>query len=109
MRLVGGAFEMQPAYECRDWSCMTLCDLEGNVLPQDDTFTDEDDDPEDTDDVPDPYGGHVGFFADVDGEPIHVLGDPNMSEETLNALRELARAARKAIDDGTLPRKSGDS
>lgn len=104
MRLVGKAFEMQPAYECRDWKCLSIYDLEGNELPQDDTFADEEDE-DDTEDFPDPYGGHVGFFVDVDNEPMHVLGDPNMSEETLNALKAMARAARKAIEDGTLPRK----
>lgn len=41
------------------------------------------------------HGGHVGFWADVDGQPIHILGDPNMSEETLNALKEMARAVLK--------------
>lgn len=45
---------------------------------------------------------HEGFWVDIDGEPVHFLADPNMSEETANALAELVRAARKAIDAGTL-------
>jgi hypothetical protein len=50
----------------------------------------------------DPWGGHRGFSIDVDGQPVHVLGDPNMPEQTREALREVARLARKSIEDGTL-------
>lgn len=40
---------------------------------------------------------HVGQWMNVDGEPVHVLADPNMSEETQHALEELVRAARKMV------------
>jgi len=40
---------------------------------------------------------HVGQWIDVDGEPVHVLADPNMSDETRRALQELVRAAKKMI------------
>ncbi|GIK63853.1 MAG: hypothetical protein BroJett018_16470 [Chloroflexota bacterium] len=43
-----------------------------------------------------------GFYTEVDGQAIHVLGDPNMSEETFEALKELARLAMKAVDENTL-------
>lgn len=42
---------------------------------------------------------HVGQWMDVDGEPVHVLADPNMSDETRDALTELVRAARKMVDE----------
>jgi hypothetical protein len=42
---------------------------------------------------------HVGFWAEVNGQPIHFLGDPGMSEETLDALKEVARAAMKWMDE----------
>lgn len=45
-------------------------------------------------------GGHVGQWMDVDGKPVHVLADPNMSQETRDALSELVRAAMKWVDDG---------
>lgn len=48
---------------------------------------------------------HTGFYTQVDGVPVHVRGDPNMSDDTLKAIQEMARAAMKAIEDGTLPRK----
>jgi hypothetical protein len=38
---------------------------------------------------------HVGMWLDVDGEPVHMLADPNMSEETKNALAELVRLVRE--------------
>jgi hypothetical protein len=41
---------------------------------------------------------HVGQWIDVDGEPVHVLADPNMSEETRRAIESLVRAARKHLD-----------
>lgn len=58
-----------------------------------------DKDSEDVEIPPDLHGGHVGFWTDVDGEPIHILGDPNMSEETLKALQDMARLVRKMQDD----------
>jgi hypothetical protein len=65
-----------------------------------DEFTD---DLEDIPDNPD-FEGHVGFWMDVPGAaPIHVLGDPNMSEETANALRKLAEAAQKYVEDKGTP------
>lgn len=42
--------------------------------------------------------GHVGQWLDVDGEHVHILADPNMSEETAEALRKLVRAVRKQLD-----------
>ncbi len=52
---------------------------------------------------------HVGQWLDVDGEPVHILAAPDMSEETAEALRELVRAARRAIEEGTLrPEGEGD-
>lgn len=43
--------------------------------------------------------GHVGFYATMDdGVPFHVLGDPNMSDETLGALGRLAQAAQKHVE-----------
>jgi hypothetical protein len=59
--------------------------------------------PEEIEIPDDLHGDHTGFYVDVspngenDDEPIHILGDPNMSEETLNALQELARAARRMM------------
>jgi hypothetical protein len=55
----------------------------------------------------DPFGGHRGFLIDVDGQPVHVLGDPNMPEKTREALREVARLARRAVEDGTLGSEEG--
>jgi len=42
---------------------------------------------------------HVGQWMYVDGEPVHVLAAPNMSDETYIALQELVRAAKKMLDD----------
>lgn len=42
---------------------------------------------------------HVGMWLNVDREPVHMLGDPAMSNETAEALAELVRAAKKMIDD----------
>jgi len=39
--------------------------------------------------------GHVGMWLDVDGEPVHVLADPNMSEETAAAIAKIVRAVRE--------------
>jgi hypothetical protein len=42
---------------------------------------------------------HVGFWVDVDGTPMHVLGDPDMDSETLEALKAVARALRNATPE----------
>lgn len=42
---------------------------------------------------------HVGQWINVDGEPVHVLADANMSDATRDALVTLARAARKMVDE----------
>lgn len=60
-------------------------------------------DDEDIPDNPD-LEGHVGFYATADdGTPFHVLGNPNMSDETLKALGELAKAAVQYVESKTLP------
>ena len=41
---------------------------------------------------------HVGFWMDVDGEPVHMLADPDMSEETAKALENLVRCVREKMD-----------
>ena len=41
-----------------------------------------------------------GFYSSVDGIPFHVLGDPNMSDKTLEALQHVVRAAYEAIERG---------
>lgn len=41
---------------------------------------------------------HQGFWTSVDGEPVHILGDPNMSEETLAALQAVVRAVVQRMD-----------
>lgn len=43
----------------------------------------------------DPRGGHRTMYLDVDGEPVRVLADPNMSDETRAAIEKLVRAARR--------------
>lgn len=47
--------------------------------------------------------GHTGFWLNVDGQSVHVLGDPNMSEETANAIAEVVRLVR-AEDEPEPPR-----
>lgn len=42
---------------------------------------------------------HVGQWLNVDGEPVHVLADPNMSDATRHAIEELARAARRYVEN----------
>jgi hypothetical protein len=42
---------------------------------------------------------HIGQWMNVDGEPVHVLADPNMSDGTRDALLELVRAARKMVEN----------
>lgn len=49
--------------------------------------------------------GHEGFYMDVDGEPVHMLADPNMSPETAEALAKLVRHVRKLLDEGWRPGK----
>lgn len=48
------------------------------------------------------WGGHQGFDIRVDGQPAHVLGDPNMSPETQAALSELIRCVYRALEDGSI-------
>jgi hypothetical protein len=43
------------------------------------------------------------FALEVDGEPFHVKGDPDMDPKTREALIALARALRAMVDQGTLP------
>ncbi len=38
--------------------------------------------------------GHTGFWLNVDDEPVHVLGDLNMSQETADAIAEVVRLVR---------------
>lgn len=45
---------------------------------------------------------HVGFWVEVDGQPAHVLGDPNMDDKTAAALAELIRCAIRAVDNDTI-------
>lgn len=52
--------------------------------------------------MPDPHGGHIGQYLDVDGEPVHLLADPNMSKESAEAISDLVRAARKYLDRKTI-------
>jgi hypothetical protein len=42
---------------------------------------------------------HVGFYSKVDGQPIHIYGDPTMSDETLQAIQEVAKAAMKMMQN----------
>lgn len=51
---------------------------------------------------------HVGFTMDVDGTPIHILGDPDMDDETRAALEEMGRAAIQAIKDGKIGKRKRD-
>lgn len=41
---------------------------------------------------------HDGQWMDVDGEPVHVLADPAMSDATRKALEDLVRHTRKMLD-----------
>lgn len=38
---------------------------------------------------------HSGFWIDVDGHPVHVLGDPDMSQELVEALAAMAREVQR--------------
>lgn len=43
---------------------------------------------------------HKGIWVDVDGKPVHMSIDPNMSPETMKALIELVRlASNNSIED----------
>ena len=50
-----------------------------------------------TDVFTDLHGGHHDVTLDVDGEQVRMLADPNMSEETKEALRNLYRAAKQQV------------
>lgn len=69
------------------------------------TFEEEDEDFEVPEDL---HGGHKDVWIDVDGESVRMLADPNMDDKTRAALAELVRAARKAVDDGTLGGNADD-
>lgn len=49
---------------------------------------------------PDEFDGHEDIYIEVDGQQQRVLGDPNMSEETKQALAGLIKAASEAIERG---------
>lgn len=76
--------EVEPDY----WRCQH-CDWSDEWMPDDE------------DECLPPESGQ-GFYTEVDGQVIHVLGEAGMSEETLEALKELARLAMKAVDENTL-------
>ena len=46
------------------------------------------------------FGGHKDVWIDVDGQPQRVFGDPNMSEETKQALAGLIKSATEAVERG---------
>ncbi len=48
------------------------------------------------------FGGHEDVWIEVDGHQQRVLGDPDMSEETKQALAAMIKAATKAILGGDL-------
>ena len=51
------------------------------------------------------FGGHEDVYIEVDGQQQRVLGDPNMSEETKQALAGLIKAATEAIERGDFDNK----
>ena len=61
--------------------------------------TDEDD--YDVEFPADELGGHQDVWIEVDGHQQRVLGDPNMSEETKQALAEMI----KAVQNGNFKKK----
>lgn len=62
-----------------------------------------DDDGEGSDEYP-VEDGHVGFYLGDAENRIHVLGNPNMSEETKQALLRLAQFTQEWLDaDDTIP------
>ncbi len=102
-RYMASGLETVSGYECLKCGMLYIPSSdEWEDMRADPVGDDEDDEP------PDPYGGHVGFYAEADGEPFHVLGDLNMSEKTLNALREVVRAAKRAIERGDFDKKEED-
>lgn len=46
------------------------------------------------------FGGHKDVWIEVDGHRQRVLGDPNMSEETKQALAEMIKAITKEVNEG---------
>lgn len=94
----------EPGYECHKCGMAYLTNSDEWV----DMRADPDDDSgnaktEPDEPPPDLHGGHVGFYADNGaGGTMHVLGDPNMSDETLKALQAIAQAAMRAIDRGEI-------
>lgn len=38
---------------------------------------------------------HVGRWIEVDQEPVHILAEPNLSDETYDTIEMLVRAARR--------------
>lgn len=44
---------------------------------------------------------HKGFWMNVDGEPVHMLADPNMTPETQAALEAMVRVVRERMDAAT--------
>lgn len=42
-----------------------------------------------------------GFYMNVDGEPVHMLADSDMTEKELDLLENIVRAARKRMDAQT--------
>lgn len=53
-----------------------------------------DDTDEELEELPELFGGHVGQYVDVDGEAVHVLGDPSLSQAAKDALATVVRAVR---------------
>lgn len=45
----------------------------------------------------------TGFYTTVDGTPVHIQGDPNMSEETFELLQKMISAAIKQVDSDNPP------
>jgi hypothetical protein len=43
-------------------------------------------------------------YLEVDGDWIHYRGKENLDPRTAEALREMMRAAKRAVEAGTLPR-----
>lgn len=54
------------------------------------------------------FGGHKDVWIEVDGHQQRVLGDPNMSEETKQALAGLIKAATEAVERGDFDSDEGD-
>lgn len=46
------------------------------------------------------FGGHKDVWIEVDGHQQRVLGDPNMSDETKEALAKMIKAATEAVQRG---------